>query len=113
MSFNRRVVIWQSESGLWNIAGYDFYYTNNDDEDFDPEWDVEYTDDFNFVSDGHRTQEDADNAWEGANYGGAEIYEHGPENKSYCDVLDLKAKEYLEQQARLIQRHLRQPLSRW
>jgi len=92
----RRVVVWQSQNQTWNIAGYDFYYINRDDENFDHEWDVEYTDDFNFVSIGHETSEDAEAAWEGANHGGAEVYEWSQENAKDCELLDQKAAAYLK-----------------
>lgn len=92
MSVNRENVTWQSSNGKWNLAFYDFYNVRgDDDEDFDPEWDVEYTDDFNWVSTGHATREAADNSWMGANPGGGTHIEFTPENAKYCAALDAKA----------------------
>lgn len=91
MSQNRENVTWQSSNGKWNIAFYDFYYVNQDDEDFDPEWDVEYTEDFNWVSTGHATKEAADRAWTGANPGGGTQVEYSAANAKTCDAYDAKA----------------------
>lgn len=74
MSVNRENVIWQSRNGTWNRAFYDFYEVGDtNDPDWDFEWDVEYTDDFNWVRTGLASQEAAHQAWDGANPGGYSV----------------------------------------
>jgi hypothetical protein len=92
MSVNRENVIWQSRDGTWNRGFYDFYHTSHPgDEDFDPEWDVEYDySRFNWVSTGHSTQQEANDAWRGANPGCSEVYS---EPSAETDKLDALAKE--------------------
>ncbi|KQO98820.1 hypothetical protein [Leifsonia sp. Leaf264] len=75
MSFNRENVIWQSPDGTWNRG---FYTANThdayDDEDYDPEWDVDYEwSSFQWVSTGHPSQEAAHDAWRGSNPGGHNV----------------------------------------
>jgi hypothetical protein len=94
MSRNRENVTWQSSNGKWNLAFYDWYEVNQDDDDFDPEWDVEYTDDFNWASTGHATREAAESSWKGANPGGGTHIEYSPETAKQCDGLDAKAAAY-------------------
>lgn len=50
MSFNRENVTWQSSSGTWNRTFYEFWEENQDCDNFDPEWDVTYGENFNWVS---------------------------------------------------------------
>ncbi|MEV7891591.1 hypothetical protein ACWD3I_25040 [Streptomyces sp. NPDC002817] len=61
LSCNRENVIWESADGTWNIGFWRFDYAHHDDdEEFDPEWSVEYFDDaFWFCSTGHPTWEAA------------------------------------------------------
>lgn len=65
MSFNRDNVTWQSKDGSWNIGFWSFVETSSwDDDDYDPEWDVEYLDhSFWFVSTGHSSPDGAWNAY--------------------------------------------------
>ena len=94
MSLNRKNVIWQSANGTWNRGFYDFYHVNQDSDDFDPEWDVEYEDDFKWVSTGHKTAEDADNSWRGSNPGCDEELEYSERNAKDCDALDALAQKF-------------------
>jgi len=99
MSFNRENVIWQSADGTWNRAFYEFYEVNQNDEDFDPEWDVEYTDRFNWVRTGLASEKAAEQAWHGANPGGWSVIHYTEGNAKACDALDAKAREFLAEQA--------------
>ena len=65
MSFSRENVIWQSANGTWNRGFFSAHVWGDD-----PEWDVEYSDDFEWVSTGHPTEEAAWASWDGANPGG-------------------------------------------
>ena len=96
MSVNREHVVWQSSNGLWNIGFWDFFEVNQDDDNFDYEWDVQYTDEFNFVVRNLATQEMAENAWRGrmANPGGAEIVEYSEANAKLCETYDKRADAY-------------------
>ena len=83
MSFNRENVVWQSKDGSWNIGFFDSHTSPSrwDDEDYDPEWDVEY--DYNkffFASVGHPTELSAAQAWKGANPGGGWTVRYSKEN---------------------------------
>ncbi len=92
MSTNRENVIWQSKDGTWNRGFYSFVYVNEDSEDFDYEWDVEYGEDFEWVSIGHATAERADASWTGSNPGGhTEIPYKG--NSKECKRLDDLARD--------------------
>ena len=73
MSLNRNNVTWQSQDGKWNRGFYAYYQTG---EDF--EWDVEYIDEFNWVSLGHSTLEKADESWKGANPGHTWVIPYDP-----------------------------------
>lgn len=71
MSFNRENVIWESENGTWNRGFYTVHDRWSDDDDFDPEWDVDYDfSSFEWVSTGHPTADAAHASWDGANPGG-------------------------------------------
>lgn len=72
MSFNRDNVIWRSANGSWNLGFYvvldGFGY--GDDEDYDPEWGVDYDyENFEWLSTGHPSLDAARAAWDGANPG--------------------------------------------
>lgn len=71
MSCNRENISWRSgKDGKWYIGFYNFYYTNEESEDFDFEWDVEYDfTRFNWASGPHDTLEEAEASWKGANPG--------------------------------------------
>jgi len=81
MSFNRENIIWQSADGTWSRGFYECHEDfsrggrEDDDEDsFDPEWDVEY----NYgaleqVSCGHPSEDAAWQSWRGANPGGSNV----------------------------------------
>ena len=96
MSCNRENVTWQSADGTWSIGFWEFYDVPNEDgEEWDYEWDVEYGDNFWFVSQGHRTSEAAYQAYTrcNANPGGTTIYEWTRANESCCKGFDAKAEE--------------------
>lgn len=93
MSVNRENVIWQSPDGTWSRAFYDFYPVGQDDEDWDFEWGVEYTDEFNWLRTGLASEEEAVDAWNGANPGGWTTYS-GPEYAERIAELDAKAQAY-------------------
>ena len=86
MSFNRENVVWQSEDGTWNRGFYEVVWTGDD-----PEWDVEYGSDFEWVSTGHATEEAACNSWDGANPGGHWSVDYTPETAAECARYDEKA----------------------
>lgn len=92
MSFNRENVCWQSKDGTWSLAFYECY-ENPDCED--PEWDVTYGDDFEWVSIGHSTSEAAENSWHGANPGGGEMVEWSEHTSKTCERFDSKAQAFL------------------
>jgi len=96
MSFHRENVIWQSNDGKWNRAFYAFYEVGDrHSEDHDPEWDVEYLEDFNWVSTGHATQQRAEDSWHGANPGGMGVFVYSPNNAAECASLDERAWRFL------------------
>ena len=60
MSRNREHVTWQAPDGTWSIGFWDYEPGDTSDPDYDPEWDVEYSDDrFWFLSTSHPTPEAA------------------------------------------------------
>lgn len=70
MSFHRENVIWQSPDGTWNLAFYRAHECWSSDEDYDPEWDVEYDySSFSWLSRGHVSMDAARQSWNGANPG--------------------------------------------
>lgn len=87
MSLNRENVTFQTADGKWNIGFWNFYETSSYmDEDFDSEWNVEYTyDGFWFASTGHPTPEKAYEAYcrNHANPAGTEIIEYAG-NENLC-----------------------------
>lgn len=89
MSCNRENIIWQSRDGTWNRAFYECYPVGDrNDPDWDYEWDVEYTDEFDWVSVGHSTEDGAHASWDGSNPGGYNLY---AEPSEFTDALDAKA----------------------
>lgn len=72
MSFNRENVAWQSQDGTWNLGFYHVLerFGYSDDEDYDPEWDVDYDyENFDWLSTGHPSLDAARASWNGANPG--------------------------------------------
>lgn len=98
MSKNRENVTWQSKDGSWNIGFYDYHEVRgDDDEDYDSEWDVEYTDDFHWVSAGHPSAASAQRAWRGASPGGGEEMSYNEATKDRSETYDdMAAKLYSE-----------------
>lgn len=92
MSCNRENVTWQSKDGTWNIGFYAYYAVNEDSEDWDYEWDVEYEDYFDWVALGKKTPEEAYAAYTfgNANPGGTTIYSYEG-NAKLCDQFDAMA----------------------
>ena len=95
MSFNRENVVWESKDGRWNRGFYEVVWT---DPDGDPEWDVEYGSDFEWVSTGHMTEERAERSWDGANPGGHYVVRYAG-NEAECDGYDEKARRCKAEQA--------------
>lgn len=91
MSQNRENTVWQSADKTWNIGFYEYYSTGDDSE-----WDVEYTDKFNWVSTGHSNKDDAIHSWRGANPGSHAVVEYSPETASKVFALDDKAAQAYE-----------------
>lgn len=86
---HRENVVWQSRDGTWGIGFFDYYNINQDSEDFDPEWDVEYVYDcFSWASTGHATEDDAHAAWRGANPGCSEVYKEPSVDTDKFDVME-------------------------
>lgn len=93
MSKNRENVTWQSADKTWSTGFYDYYSTGDSgDDDYDDEWDVDYTDKFHWVSTGHASAYGAERAWDGANPGGGNgPIEYTPENAGNIAHLDDEA----------------------
>ncbi len=90
MSVNRENVIWKSRDGTWNRGFYDYYDVDTDKDDWDYEWDVEYDySSFNWVSTGQATEQEANDAWRGANPGSCNFHS---EPSAETDALDALAK---------------------
>jgi hypothetical protein len=94
MSVNRENIVWQSKNGTWSRAFYEFWKVNTGSEDFDYEWDVEYGEEFNWVSTSHPSYESALDAWNGANAGCHEMLEYSEKNATQCEQLDAKAAKF-------------------
>ncbi|WP_435058494.1 hypothetical protein [Streptomyces sp. bgisy060] len=102
MSLNRENVTWQAPDGTWSIGFWAHDETGDpDDEDFDPEWDVEYLDYFGWVSTGHPTWEAAMDAYEKdhPNPGGTTIYRGGSEDAESIAEFERLAAEYTAREA--------------
>lgn len=92
MSFNRENVIWQSPDGTWNRGFFDSYSTGSyDDDDYDPEWDVEYSENFCWASTGHPTQQAAERSWSGANPGGQSTYPYSDDTQDDIAGFEVQA----------------------
>jgi len=94
MSFNRENIVWQSANGSWNIGFFRVECYPSYGEDFDPEWDVEYDfSEFEWVSVGHNSEDEAYRAWKGANPGGGMIMDY---TEGESEIYDKMAETYLE-----------------
>lgn len=96
MSFNRENVIWRSASGVWSIGFYVVHESVGpfgDDDEYDPEWDVDYDyDSFEWASTGHASEDEAIRSWKGANPG-----MHAIESRAErIAELDAMLKEFLD-----------------
>lgn len=89
MSFSRENVIWKSADGCWYIGFFECFVTGDD-----PEWDVDYNfSNFQWASGPHKTEQEAEDAWHGANPGmhmiisnpGQETAEYDQMFKNYLD----------------------------
>lgn len=95
MSCNRENVIWKDRNGKWNLGFFHCYPVDQDKEDWDYEWDVDYDfSTFDWVSTGHDTQEAAHLSWGGSNPGMWEVHE---EPSEYTDEFDKMAATYRKQ----------------
>lgn len=97
MSKNRENVTWESADGTWSIGFFSYTFLGSySDPNFDDEWNVEYDfSRFNWVSTGHRTEQEATDAWDGANPGGSSICEYcrdGSFTNEWNDHYDALAK---------------------
>jgi len=92
-SFNRENTIWQSADGTWSRGFLKTIWVGSEQEGFDPEWDVEYdSDQFEWVSTGWATEEQAAASWDGANPGGASHMEFSKETAEAAEELDEMAR---------------------
>jgi hypothetical protein len=90
VSFNRENVIWQSPNGTWNRAFYAVSWVDPSP-DADPEWDVDYDyGQFDWLSTGHPTEEDAYRSWKGGNPGGYNLMD----NPKYVEKLERTKVEF-------------------
>ena len=73
MSYFHANLIWQSKDGTWNAGFYKrvpgYGAISDPDYGYDPEWDDEYTDEFEFVARGYSNSSEAMDQWHGANPG--------------------------------------------
>lgn len=91
MSFNRENVTWQSPDGSWNLGFFEAWVWGDD-----PEWDVDYSlDNFEWVTTGHRSEDAALEAWDGANPGGT-IIVRKDDDVEYVRKLDKMARAAIE-----------------
>lgn len=90
MSRHRENVIWQSKDGSWNRGFFESYITGDpSDEDYDPEWDVDYDfGAFEWAATGLASPEAANRAWGGANPGGYTQYAYTDASAQQCDEYD-------------------------
>jgi len=99
MSFNRENILWQSADGTWSHGFYECHESrrgrDDDDEDsFDPEWDVEYNHGaLEQVSCGHPSEDAALQSWRGANPGGCTVLSYHPDSAAEVAQLDDMAAE--------------------
>lgn len=114
MSMNRENVTWQSEDGLWNLGMYTVLDGNIFDEDYDPEWDVDYDfSSFWWVSTGHRTEEAAFDSWHGSNPGGSTVVAHSPESAEDCARFDQMAAACRKEARAARAARAERPVVRW
>lgn len=91
VSFHRENIIWRSADSTWSRGFYESWPTGSyDDEDYDPEWDCEYGDQFEWVTTGHPSVDAADRAWNGANPGGYVVMDADGTNQEHLDDLDAR-----------------------
>ncbi|MDQ2737920.1 MAG: hypothetical protein M3Y35_04695 [Actinomycetota bacterium] len=90
MSRYHENIAWQSVDGTWSRGFYRVAYYPEDPDD---EWGVEFSDEFQWVSSGHRNQHDALRAWGGANPGYTDILNYERETAAAVLDLDVKAAE--------------------
>lgn len=90
MSFHRENIVWQSADGTWSRGFYECHESGGyEDDDFDPEWDVEYDyDALEQVSCGHPSEDAALQSWRGANPGGATVLPYGSGSAAEVAQLD-------------------------
>ena len=90
MSLNRKNIIWQSANLTWSRGFYEVLWTGED-----YEWDVEYGPNFEWVSTGHPTQNEAYDAWDGCGSGSYNTlpYTTGNPETTTLDALAVKATE--------------------
>ncbi len=96
MSCNRENDTWQSADGTWNIGFYEFWDEGDpSDDDWDYEWDVEYGENFHWISTGHATPDEAYASYtrSHANPGGTCITEFTPANEKQVAAFEAKAAE--------------------
>ncbi|MEJ7648194.1 MAG: hypothetical protein WKF57_03940 [Nakamurella sp.] len=98
MSRYHRNDTWQSADGTWSAGFYEVAHYPDDPDD---EWAVEFSDDFQWVSGGHPSDESAYHAWPGANPGSGDVYEHSPENEAQIMLLEMRAAELEEREAKV------------
>ncbi len=112
MSVNRENAIWKSPAtGEWKMGLYSLEYTNQDSEDFDYEWHVEYDySRFSRVITGGKSADDCIEKYcrTEANAGSYNIYADVPESAS--DVARFE-KMHEDLKARIAERKLAAP--RW
>lgn len=89
MSFHRENVIWQSpEDKLWRRGFFTTHecWSGGDDEDFDPEWDVEYDfGSFEWTSPACSTKDEAYRSWKGSNPGTVDVCPAADEDAAKYD----------------------------
>jgi len=116
MSFNHENMVWQNEDGTWSIGFYE-RITGLARENYDPEWDDDYDyDNFQFVSQGHRTERAAMNSWKGQNPGSHNVMDYNEANKDEIAHLnklalfhfhpEAREKEAAEKHVAALKRHL-------
>lgn len=92
MSFHRENVIWQSRDKTWNCGFFrvlDRNMSSYSDEDYDPEWDVDYDYSvFEWVSTGHNDKDEAWGAWTGPNPGSWTVLNYAKDTASECADYD-------------------------
>lgn len=101
MSFNRENIAWQGQDGKWSIGFYECFEVNQDDDDFDPEYSVEYDfSRFEWAATGVATMKAAFNAYRGANPGHHSVLEWSDKSKAEIAKLDSMAAEYFARSPR-------------